>query len=45
MCGTNEDLLEYLAKYWLQGLNKTDNIFNAFFRDMKLCFVDNFVDP
>lgn len=45
MCGTNEDLLEYLAKYWLQGLNKTDNIFNAFFGDMKLCFVDNFVDP
>jgi len=41
MCGTNEDFLErYLAEYWLQGLNKTNNIFDAFLRDMKLCFVD-----
>lgn len=46
MCGTNEDLLDsYLAEYWWRGLNKTDNIFDAFLRDMKLCFVDNFVDP
>ncbi|KAL4113374.1 hypothetical protein QTP88_017006 [Uroleucon formosanum] len=39
MCGTNEDLLDrYLAEYWWRGLNKTDNIFDAFLRDMKLCF-------
>jgi hypothetical protein len=30
----------YLAEYWWRGLNKTDNIFDAFLRDMKLCFVD-----
>jgi hypothetical protein len=24
---------------------KRDNIFDAFLRDMKLCFVDNFLDP
>lgn len=42
MCGTNEDLLErYLAEYWWRGLNKTDDIFDSFLRDMKICFVDN----
>jgi hypothetical protein len=41
MWGTNEDLLErYLVEYWCWELNKTDNIFDAFLRDMKLCFVD-----
>lgn len=42
MYGTNEDLLErYLAKYWWRGLNKTDDIFDSFLRDIKICFVDN----
>jgi len=35
------DLMYWYLMYWWRVLNKTDDFFDVFLRDIKICFVDN----